>query len=98
MGQNDKERLADDARKSFRLSCGVESRKNASSAPWAGRVRSIARLLIAESSSRLSNEKNISYSVDTNVLNHLIDNGGYGLELGHAPCGELSTCLRISNC
>ena len=82
----DKERLADDARKSLPAELWGRIEEKCVFGPLGEEeVRSIARLLIAESSSRLSNEKNISYSVDTNVLNHLIENGGYEPSLGARP-------------
>ncbi len=48
-------------------------------------VAAITRLLIAESSDRLGDERNIRYEVSDEVVEHLIDAGGFDLSLGARP-------------
>jgi ATP-dependent Clp protease ATP-binding subunit ClpC len=48
-------------------------------------IREVARLLVAESSRRLSAEKNIRFSCSEAALEHLIDHGGFDPMLGARP-------------
>ena len=50
-----------------------------------GEVRRIARLLIAESSERLAGERDIRYTVTEQVVEYLIDHGGFEAALGARP-------------
>jgi len=84
--ESDKERLAENARKSMPAELWGRIEEKCVFGPLGeDEVRSIARLLIVESSNRLFSEKKISYTVDTTILNHLIDNGGYEPTLGARP-------------
>ena len=48
-------------------------------------VAEIARLLVVESSTRLAAERQITYEVDDEVLEYLIDNGGFEPVHGARP-------------
>lgn len=48
-------------------------------------VRSIARLLAADSSKRLYAERGIAYELDDSAVEYLLDQGGYDLALGARP-------------
>jgi ATP-dependent Clp protease ATP-binding subunit ClpC len=65
-------------------------------------VARIASLIVAESSKRLKTEKGITYSVDADVVQHLLSSGGFDPALGARPMrqtvqrlveGPLAECI-----
>jgi ATP-dependent Clp protease ATP-binding subunit ClpC len=52
-------------------------------------VKQIAQLLLRESSERLEKEKNISYHADPEVIDFLIENGGYNPNFGARPMRQV---------
>lgn len=48
-------------------------------------VAQVAALLLDDSSKRLSRDQGITYGVTTQVIQHLLDNGGYAPDLGARP-------------
>jgi len=48
-------------------------------------VAAIAKLLLAQSSERLSQERHIQFEVDEELVAHLIEEGGYDAQLGARP-------------
>ena len=52
-------------------------------------VGDIARLLVRESSDRLSSDRGIHYEVTSEVIEYLVDRGGYDASLGARPMRQL---------
>ena len=52
-------------------------------------VASIARLLIAESSERLGQDRDIRYDVEESLIDYLVDTGGYDATLGARPMRQI---------
>jgi ATP-dependent Clp protease ATP-binding subunit ClpC len=82
----DKEQMLDDARKELPPELWGRIEEKCVFGPLTEKeVRAIATLLIGQSSARLQAERQISYQVDSSVLDYLIDEGGYEPTMGARP-------------